>query len=776
MSKGGKFSVTLLMVVAATVFVVSQAKASITEGTIDPNHKYAWGSKIGWINFGATHSDILITDTGITGYAWSQEYGWINFSPTRGGVNNTSEGVLSGYAWGEKIGWINFVGVTINDGGVFKGQATGDNSGILNFDCDNCSVKTDWTPARARPQPADGGGGVGIIVNPPTPPFSIIINDGNQLTNSTTVSVELGFKPDTAFVWVSDNPQLSSNASRIVIVPGEIDKNIPFVFSSTNPGQKNVYAKFCTQLGECSVIFSGSIVFAPAAPQQPGQPNPPGKPNEPQHPAGPYTTSTAQGQIFKELGNLLSSIISEIVNPKMPVFKVPTIPLAQVYSQLKYWVPYLFRTPNLIQPKIPIERFVSKNTPIAFRGVWDYLDPKPIHRFVFQPLPKEFLALEAKFPAMHKTFNDVGITRMKDVEKLKSVQMYLPGLTQAVLTAANLNVPVIASGTVRTSTIPSGAALVVGLMDQMKGIPLSQLPTYLKEKIPSDIIFARTGGQMVDFKVALSLNSKGNPEQKIQTISNKPLHLTIRPDKPVKSVIGYLMFRSRNAQAHAEMNLRDLVASAFFAEPVFAATQEIPVPTEEKLVLMEFAYLPEKDDPGLYTADIISPIPEGEYEIVTVMNYEDPSLGSKMVRLITVVDPEGYIYEQIGDKELRIPGAIATLHYYNPETKAYQEWPAKEFQQENPQVTDVAGTYSFLVPGGMYYLTVSAPGYLSYEGKPFAVENGSGVHMNIELKTKYWWLKSIDWKTALLVVVALLLVYNFYKDKKRKQNSNNNNN
>lgn len=321
--------------------------------------------------------------------------------------------------------------------------------------------------------------------------------------------------------------------------------------------------------------------------------------------------------------------------------------------------------------------------------------------------------------------------------------------------------------------MPSGTALAVDLVNQMRGVPVSELPTYLKEKIPSDIIFARTGGQLVDFKVALSLNKSGNPEQKIETISNKPLHLTIRPDKPVKSVVGYLMFRSAKTQARAEMNLKDLVASAFFAEPVFASTQDVPVPTEEKLVLMQFDYLPDKADPGLFTADIISPIPAGEYEIVTVMNYEDPSFGSKMVRLITVVDPEGYVFEKIGDKELRIPGAIASLYFYNPDTKNYEQWPAKDFQQENPQVTGLAGTYSFLVPGGMYYLTVSAPGYEPYSGKPFSVESGSGVHLNIELKTKYWWLKNIDWKTALLVAVALLLAYNFYKDKKNKNKQNN---
>ena len=71
------------------------------------------------------------------------------------------------------------------------------------------------------------------------------------------------------------------------------------------------------------------------------------------------------------------------------------------------------------------------------------------------------------------------------------------------------------------------------------------------------------------------------------------------------------------------------------------------------------------------------------------------------------------------------------------------------------------------MPEGHYYLRVDAPGYTSYDGKPFQVTEGSGIHVNIELKTKYWWLSFFDWKTILLVAVILLLLYNFYRDKLR---------
>ena len=103
----------------------------------------------------------------------------------------------------------------------------------------------------------------------------------------------------------------------------------------------------------------------------------------------------------------------------------------------------------------------------------------------------------------------------------------------------------------------------------------------------------------------------------------------------------------------------------------------------------------------------------------------------------------------------------------NSDTKQYELWPAKNFQQENPQITNVSGTYSFLVPEGYYYLKVDAPGYLSYEGAPFQVKEGSGVHTNVQLKTKYWFLNIVDWKTVLLIIVIFLLLYNFYQDKMR---------
>ena len=409
--------------------------------------------------------------------------------------------------------------------------------------------------------------------------------------------------------------------------------------------------------------------------------------------------------------------------------------MAKLYSEIKLWVPGWLK-PAPIE-KIAIETFVSKITPPALLGEWKRVDPLPVQRFVFAPLPKEFLALENKFPQVRGILRQVGVNRLGDIEKLKTAQVYLPGLTRAIS----------ADG---------------------QGVPIDQLSPELKNKIPSDIIFTRAAGQLVDFKIALSLTSKGRPEQKISVISGKPLQLTLRPDKPAKRVRGFLVFRSRQPQARAEAPLANLINSVLFAAPAFAYDLEQPVDVEEKLVLLEFDYT-DPDGDGIYTADIQSPIPAGEYEIITVVDYVDPELGSKQIRLITVIDPEGYVFEKIGNKELRIAGAKVIIYRFNEQNKTHQQWPAKDYQQDNPQITGQSGSYSFLVPGGNYYITAEAKGYKPYTGEPFDVSEGGGVHTNIELKPIFGWLKLLDWKTALIIIIAMLLGWNFYKDRKREK-------
>ena len=147
-----------LLILVVFTLVPFQVMASEKNGTIDDKNKYAWGSKIGWVNFGPTNGSVKVTDSKLTGYAWSENYGWINLDPNNGGVENDDEGDLSGYAWNDKLGWLNFSDVEIDEDGDFSGTITiedGSRYGQIIFSCSNCAVETDWRPKSVREEEED---------------------------------------------------------------------------------------------------------------------------------------------------------------------------------------------------------------------------------------------------------------------------------------------------------------------------------------------------------------------------------------------------------------------------------------------------------------------------------------------------------------------------------------------------------------------------------------------------------------------------------------------
>lgn len=159
-------NLVVFAVVAGLLGVGVPALASETNGTITSSPSYAWGENIGWMNFAADQSAVVVTDTTLTGYIWTANYGWINLRPggAFGGVTNSSEGTLGGYAWSALLGPISFTGVTISTAGVFRGTSngTGTTAGRITFDCTNCTVRTDWRPQSVRgaetPAPASSSG------------------------------------------------------------------------------------------------------------------------------------------------------------------------------------------------------------------------------------------------------------------------------------------------------------------------------------------------------------------------------------------------------------------------------------------------------------------------------------------------------------------------------------------------------------------------------------------------------------------------------------------
>jgi len=540
-----------------------------------------------------------------------------------------------------------------------------------------------------------GGGMVPQWHNPPKPPlggFSVLINDGAVYTRDLKVRLTLGGGPDAERMVISNFSDFHDAGQELYTESKEW--NLCKGLSICSEGEYRVYVKFYTSWGKSSEVVSDTIIFKKT------------KPIIEKIKEVPKKIKESVEKITEEVGKI-SKKISQLIKPKPPV------------------APYL-----------PIE----KPLPLVFQGKWQLLPYSRIYKFVLAPLPREFQILTQKFPTLKSLFTEVGISKIPHLQKLKSVKLTLPGLTERI----GLKVP--------------------------KGIPVGKLSPEIKKKIPTNIIFAKTGGGQIDFNILLTVTPKGKPQQRIRTISGQPLRLVIKPDKPVKKIKGYVVFRKKEPLSRTtfQFSLASLIDSFFFTKPVLAISRQGPLNIEEKLVLIEFEYT-DPDGDGIYTAEIQAPKVEGEYEIITVMDYEDPTLGLKEIRLITVVDPEGYVFEKYQGKELRIANAVVSLYWQNQETQEYELWPAEEFLQKNPQVTDSTGKYSFLVPPGNYYLKVEAPGYLSYQSKIFKVEEGSGIHFNIELKVKYWWLRIFDWKAVLLILIILFLLYRIYRDKIKKE-------
>lgn len=388
-------------------------------------------------------------------------------------------------------------------------------------------------------------------------------------------------------------------------------------------------------------------------------------------------------------------------------------------------------------------------TPPSFRGDWALLPEISADSLVLQGLPPGVSLLAQKFPSFGRTLLETGISKFSDLQRLEYSKLRLPGLTTAI------------RNRLPDSDLPAG------------GIPLSQLSADLKAQLPTDVVFVRSGALadaagdqrgIIDFPIALGFTDDGNVRQQVSSLVGQPLRLVVRPEHAAKKITGYLVLNEEGPIAGKieTVPVGALVASPIFSQPrlsrVIAQEKEV----EQRFVVSEFAYT-DPDADGLYSADIVTPLVAGTYEVITVVDYVSVDLGSKELRLTAVIDPEGYIYDLVDGKELRIPEAVVSLYWLNPGTGQYELWPADNYSQVNPQTTDQRGSYSFLVPEGMYYLTAVAPGYHAYQGEPFTVQAGAGVHKNIKLEGRFGWRSLMDWRTIALGLLLLALAGSYYR-------------
>ncbi|MFA5778350.1 MAG: carboxypeptidase-like regulatory domain-containing protein [Candidatus Paceibacterota bacterium] len=621
-----------------------------------------------------------------------------------------TNGIIDGnykYAWGENIGWIN-------------------------FGCDNCNVNVTDDGLSGYAWSTQYGW---INLDPTT---SGVQNNGQGLLSGYAWSPNLG--------WINFNGvTISSNGYFLGYATIESDSS-----------QINFN---CTNADSCSgADFKVKTDWKPASARQSGGSGAGGSgfpvpPNPP-----PVVPPTIPPVVPPTIVNVVVDNISETINSISDSFF------------------------NLFQPQNKPENTIveiPKIAPLSLKVLWNLLPRKAIKEFVFAPLPYEVRVLASKFPELDRTLKSVGIKRLTDMSKLSGVTLNLPGLTELTNTLRNVGAERLAGVDKLNSVnfdIPGlsnldekmvnniGVNIGTGKISLIKGLPLTKFSLLEKKNLPSEFVFARTNGELIDLNVAMSVSEKGEVTQKISSLPGKTLRFVVKPISKARSVTGYFIFKSATPKiTQNQIPRSSLTASALFSMSGLVEKTSKSVPVENKLVLSSFEYT-DLDHDGIYTADVVSPSVPGEYEVITVIDYLDPVLGARQMRMITVIDPEGYVFEKNNGKETRIPSAIISLYSLNNLTKKYELWVAKDYQQENPQITDVRGTYSFLVPEGSYYFQIEAPGYDFYQGKAFVVVEGSGIHQNIELKSSRGWFSVFDWKTVLLIVVLLLLVYNLYRN------------
>lgn len=232
------------------------------------------------------------------------------------------------------------------------------------------------------------------------------------------------------------------------------------------------------------------------------------------------------------------------------------------------------------------------------------------------------------------------------------------------------------------------------------------------------------------------------------------MELVIKPDNPASRVSGLMTLKSLAKVENT--NNQNMFAKLFTA----ALSVANPVPktpsSSPGLLVQKFEYV--ETEQGVFKAEINAPAAEGEYNITTVVQYKDQSLTPTETNLITIVDPEGYIYKQTPDGKLRIENTTVSIYWLNPDTKKYELWPADKFMQKNPILTNDTGKYSFMVPEGKYYLTASATNYRSFKGEPFSIKEDNGVRMDIELKSNSFLPDWFSWEAVIAVLLFAIVV------------------
>jgi len=401
----------------------------------------------------------------------------------------------------------------------------------------------------------------------------------------------------------------------------------------------------------------------------------------------------------------------------------------------------------------PITESVPQEAPVALQQQ-NIIEINPLSGFLLDPISSDVSFFTDRIPKFKDTLIALGVNveNFSNVQKLSGVQMYLPGLTQTVLSPSEI--------------------LAINKFAAVKGVPLAQLTVEAQKKIPTDIVFVRDGSELVDYRTSVLVDQLGQIQQTINTVVGRQIQLVIKPDKPAKSIIGFLTLK-RIATSQTKNNVLGFVSKVSTASLADSVGKNSSSSDENSLLIKKFVYVQAID--GVYKATLTAPETEGEYNISTVIEYKDEKLTPKETNMTALVDPQGYVYSQMKEGKLRIEGAKVSLYWLNPDKNQYELWPADKFLQKNPIITNDTGRYSFLMPEGTYKIKVEAEGYLTFESDPFVMTESITLNKGLQLYKKvgqsgqFDWMKIIfSWQTVaiLFLIVVLIIIMFFVKGRK----------
>jgi|GEM_PF-1621261 len=339
-----------------------------------------------------------------------------------------------------------------------------------------------------------------------------------------------------------------------------------------------------------------------------------------------------------------------------------------------------------------------------------------------------FSILVSKFPGLQKTFSDFGIISAKDFSKAANNYFSLPGISKIL------------------------------------GGRLSQTTQVRKNDLPMEFIFAQRSDDF-DLEAKLRLNVGGDYEQIFRTATRQPLRLAVKVSGDVERVSGYLTVKNTAREGVGIFSRIGIMLAS-----IVDSSKRAPV---QELTMQKFAYV-DTDGDGIYLADIQTPGVRGNYQIKTEIQYLGQT-ESKNLMATLLVDPEGYIYTASAFGQARIEGAQVSLYWMNPDTGIIELWPARDYQQANPQITDITGQYSFFVPAGKYYLEISAKNLRSYKGQEIEMAQAGLLNQSIKLEQKQGSMLASNWWILAIIVffAAVIALVGFYLKKRSMGNSGN---